>query len=700
MEILKIYKTIIGLLFLILPVLATSCSDENVDAPHNASPEDEDLVCLPLGINLGPDFPHTRVSEGYEYGSEEEHKVALNGENECYAIFFDKAGKAKYVKPLFFENELNTHDTPSEGSEYTLYAVVYVPKNDVMNSYESTSVIDGVLVVLNGGNIYKQISDKVRDLADPSYRGSDAVKQVLDLTWTWASYAPTGRNKDGLFTMTNSSYLDDAGKPQTVAKLNLNNTYASITEYLKGGKQNSATIYLERMVAKFYAPVFNTEIISEDNPHMFRPSDENAKLVIYRWEGEERKITELDWRIHVLNWTINGLETMNYIFKKIPTNIDGTDLNYERISKNWPKWNSPEEHRSYWSIDPHYDTREGFYPWQYRKAADREDVISWMAATSKGEEYNPVLRYSALKDLGDHWNDYLYFCENTFNPEGDWYDITKPTYLDDRASLLAGPHLLLTAEVYIEGQGDKDYRGIYGKPAHLYSDRVSRYYLTEIDWFKSFVKEFTRSMSTQVSLSFPVYDWDDPDKKIVGVKYRALVPGNCYVYYGNTKLDSNAAVDAALGGKSISFNGNVRQGDGRVIPWIEGLNIRDKDGKELVFELESGTPTVEISKEDLYRSLFYDWFGPVDHFNKGQMYYAGSIRHQRVQEGTQWHDYYGAVRNHAYKFTVAALNGLGSPVDDADQLIIPDKYAYNDQLGVYVELLPTHLKDTNVTLGD
>lgn len=654
-----------------------SCSNDDLDYSDNYQPwNDPNKVCLPLSISFESNLVSTKATGDLVNGEDFENDVDFDKTNECFAIFFDKDKKVKTIEPLYLSEQLtSSHDSSEDLGERTYMAIAYVNKDDV----EGSNPHKYIMVVLNGGKIFNQIKDS----ATPGKTLSD----VLKIAWfvdQEDQASDIGKNTDGLYTMSNSAYFE-SGQLATITPLTATNYYTSIDDYLKNNGTPAAKVYVERMVAKFSEPKLVTEVIGSER--FFRPSDEATKLVIYHWEGESLVSEELDWRIHLLGWAINGEETSSFVFKNIPTTTGSLS--------DWTNWNDTEKKRSYWSVDPHYNT--GFYPWQYRKAADREDIISYSAAISNGTaEYKPVLKYYTFNEV--EWQETMTTPENTIDPsKNDWN-------LDDREYLLAGPHLLLTAELYLEGESGGIYLNNFGPVSHLFCDRIQRYYKEEKELFKMFVRDFNYTLSTQEQINFHVHDWGNPDNK-EDSQYLTKPSGECRLYYekgGVNRRLTNELVDEIFSDPDIHlYPANVRQGDGRVIPWIPGLNVRKPDGTSaLSFELKDGTDLSNNGKwtDDMYRSLFYEWFGPIDHYNGGKMYYAGEIKHHNFTDNSQT-VYYGTVRNHWYKFTVSAINSLGTPVDDADQRIIPDKYDYNDQISVYIEIIGWHFKDTQLNLG-
>ena len=770
---------ILTLLTGLMIAISTSCADDDFGIrPGNEalSPwEDPDLVPVTLGLTY--EASSTRAYPDTVYGNASEHEIDFENPNECFAIFFTKDSnsdikKVKYIKPLYFNKQLTDAYEPPAGSiaEHTVFAVAYVPKGDVTlregeegyDENDKSPKLSHVLIVLNAGNVYKKFYDKVytKD-ADGKEKVVDNLTytDIANLTWNYPyiegehfeeipTDGPIGFNSKGLFTMTNSAYLDTDGKSKTLSEIG-GTFYTSIDDFVKDKAQPNATVQVERMVAKFSEPSLSTEIYGSER--FFRPSDKVPHMVVYDWDGENSHVSEIDWRIHLLGWTINGGETQSFFFKKIKENKGGyTDWSFSN-------WNNPGLKRSYWSEDPHYNLSDNevtdnegttlfFYPWQYRKAADLSETVSWEAGNDLN--YVPALRYTKFSDI--RWESQIYSSENTYDPEEDWS-------LDSRTEVLAGPHLLIAGELYLKGlASDGSYLPSFGKPNHVYCDRIQRYYLSEVDFFKMFVTEFQRSITTQWNMSFPLLDWENPSNKI-SAKYQASPEGDYILYYychkdkfeslrdGSSKGEelynklqedshwyydlndknyvfreiSFSLIDALLymsgyqESDLFSCKAQIYQGDGRVIPWIENLHIRLPDPewkgeneherplKELTFTLVEGAADTEDDdfRSNLYKSFIKEWWGPVDHFNGGRMYYAGAIAHQNGKSDYLT-KYYGTVRNHWYKFTISSINGIGTPVSDPNQLIIPDKYAYKDQIGVQTEIAGWHLKDTQIDFGN
>lgn len=696
-------------------LMLTSCSDEAIDNPNSPYyPEfDENMVCLPIGMSYelsNQTLSGSTRDDVFEYSEDNAIDENTINSTENYAIFFDDNKNVKYVKPLFLADQLNNSVTsPSPNSERTLYAYAMVPKEEETVNYPAY-----MLVILNGSPVYDYVCNTIyNDRENDIVRNDCSLDEIMALTW-WAPqydmHNKIGINNNNHYTMTNSSYINEAQELVNIVPIDKTKTYLSFSDYFSSTDHApAAEVYLERMVAKFYEPTFETDVIGSDK--VFRPNEKALPLVVYSWNDEIPTSEQKTWRIHLLGWTINGEETANYLFKNIPDQISDLD--------GWDNWNRYSLKRSFWSIDPHYSSNKNsdgvydFYPWQYRKAADKEETIS--IQTAENLNMIPALRYNTFDEVS--WPPVRYIQENTYDPFGNWYinqnevtnngnvtKVTNETYLDGRETVLAGPHLLLTAELFFEEEGG-NYIGQYSTVDHIYSDRLRRYYLNEADWFKMFVYEFNRALSTQEHMTFSVYDWDGNSSEKVNHTYTTHPTGECRLYYDGMPL-TNERIDSIVDtGTRLSIEANVRNGDGRLIPWIDSKNengervtlrVRTAKQKELNYDSDNNNDNGSWD-DNQYMSLFYEWFGPVDHYYKGYMYYAGEIKHY-VPTNPTARTYYGTVRNHAYKFHVQNINSLGIPIDNTQQLIVPGKYAYSDQIGVYLHVLDWHSQDTSVEL--
>lgn len=828
------YKNFLPVMAVVCLAIMSACVDEDFHIEqypdYNPALDPEMAVValsiFPDGISATrSDDPSSMVdnNNGLVFGDDIEHKIDFETHknnpdfHESYAIFFKEGPSgaepvAQFLSPLYLNSQLGegTENTGKDNVEFSVPVVTYLPKKELYKEkvengevvidengepvldLDHPSIIQ-VLVVLNGGKMY----DKIKEKFEKGVKEENGVKtytsklsDYLYLTWDKRPDHQDrdnliGRNAKGLFTMTNTVYYSEdpgTGMPMTkvhVAEISPAGIYSSIDDYMKLETEHrtpAAQIAVERMVAKFLEPTFSTEVIG--SVRVFRPDEFALPINIYKWKErpeddtnfkEDYEYDSRSWRIHLLGWTINGNENKSYLFKNLPD-----DNNF--ITKPW--WNDASNRRSYWSVDPHYDgtADDEFYPWQVRKAADLDFTVS--KEFGAFNEKVSFLQYFSFEDI-DWRYEPLYVQENTFDPDGPWYNAQKEIaenststggsttplvgtpnelYLDNRASILAANHLLITAELYLERKDGEDpgeyLEGKYGTVADLWGDRTHKYYLTEKDCFKMFVKNFNDAIDAQEMMSFNVLNWDkgnsdNSDKwnsdalgqKIEG-KLIVEAKGGYRLYYDGVLL-TNKIIDEIydnhaneLGyiisdkysneAQSDQAKANVKNGDGRLIPWLrpglynpylpddddrKGLTVRstevDDNGNYPIIkyyregaDVDDSGDVIDDEKKNnwtrnMFKSLFYEWFGPIDHFKNGFMYYAGEILNQTIDESIG-HNYYGTVRNHQYRFNIQSINALGIPVDEPSQVIIPERHAYKDELGSRLIILDWHQKNTDV----
>lgn len=708
----------------------------------------ENCLAVPLFINTGEEISSRAVSdEDFSYGTDEDHKIDFENDHECFAIFFNSNDRFMSLKRLYSYETLGVGSMPSSKKdengvpvEYMVPVVAYVPFDSLPSK---------VLVVLNGGRIYDKLVNEffhdVRDSEGKVTKQPDNTKSADDfLGFKWeSSYSSDGVigiNNEGHFTMTNSAYYNAAGTQlMTVTTLNRDMFQTALTSNLTPEK-SAAIIYVERMVAKYSTPSFSSEVIGSDR--FFRPSQNALSMILYSWNADNELVSEhKNWRIHVLGWTVNNRETSNYLFKNIR-------VAKEQGLKDWgiSEWNDYGRRRSYWSVDPHYNNREDYYPWQYRKAVDNIGIsYEW----GMNEKKTFPTRHINFEYLSRNWSELpLTISENTYDPT--LYPAYDNNSYDGRAQVIVGPHLLVGAEIYLEfpnmAESENSYIGRFRKVQNLYSDRLRRFYLREVDWFKMFIRDFNNALETQEKMKFTFYEWGkDANKTPVQKTYQVIPTGSCRLYYVpqtynkttqkyEDKVFEESDPEYEFAGKELtadlldrmikagiipleheaagvtddipwepeyrlSVDATLKNGDGRRIPWIDGIVIRssekDGEGKNIrlpVYEYRAdedytGQTPLEWN-DDMRKSLFCDWFGPVDHYFRGYMYYSSPILHHRPNGSNV--NYYGSVRNHWYKFTVTSINALGVPVDNISQPIIPESYNYQGMISVYLDILDWH----------
>ena len=751
----KRYQRIIALFaqaFLVMLVLASCAKDKSLvgteeipggsgDAPRPYGGmlyirlfTDGGVVTRGDDGDLVADEPeHEHESGDLVNGSDAEHAIGTFGN---YVIFFDKEKKYYGISELTLTKDTEfDHGGHQREAIYGARIEATVNEN-AANDEEAEVWPSWCLVVLNGQDIVK-VSDDSQTLAGEPLTGK-SLDDVLNIAWTYeANSAGTaagpyttgvnasgfGKNSDGLFVMTNAVYLKG------------NEVYAAteIPDDLiqEGGaaidKDKILFVHVERMLAKFDFSIKPADGVnnSGDNNEIFQPSITPDIVLFDGFESDgSPKFTAKRWRMEVTGWGINAIEESSYPFKKI-----SPDANY------FPNWNDASNYRAYWAECCTYDAER--YPWQYRNPGyeSAANVPYYSATGTDAAGVTNLVNYSfdaldlnkkeavdadtdAAAVAAAHFGRVLYAPESTYNT-------TKVAGKHDgRDEMLAATHLLVGAELQIEldrtGHAD-----VY-EAIDIYRERSGFFYLTERDCFAVMVHAFNQLLLSQKSMDYVYYKWDggivdgdSNDEKFAAKPAEIETSENYYngkydfglywvkdnVYtllddaFFSTRCQNQEQFKAMFGGLA---DGNLPGGDGQRLPWpIQGrlvicntdkvpVDIYTRD-KILEGEKIERTRKRPANDNDV-KSLLYEWLGAVDHFNDGRMYYACGIDNP-ASPTDQTHKY-GTVRNSWYQFNLKSVSGLGVPVDDPTQPIVPDRSTPNDQINVTVSILEWHTVET------
>lgn len=226
----------------------------------------------------------------------------------------------------------------------------------------------------------------------------------------------------------------------------------------------------------------------------------------------------------------------------------------------------------------------------------------------------------------------------------------------------------------------------------LFRDRTGIFYPSKTDFANYFINTFNAQLYSHSTMSYYYYDWESPLNNGSGTKRTVNLKYNDYeLYYKGDPLTADRIYEA----DEFIFPALIEQGDGKILPWIDGMYVaRDNEG---VIE------RLDISDNDL-KSIIYDWLGAFDHFNKGRMYFTAPIRHNVNSQNATNENYnpivgdFGVVRNHWYQLNVLSINNIGNPLDSYSQEIIPYVSSLDNALRVEIVVANWHLFETLVDL--
>lgn len=612
----------------------------------------------------------------YVYGSDVENAIGETGHT---LFFFDRNNKLQIIYPLNLENRVEM--TPGEGDG----DVIEVRYWTLIRDIEKENLPRSVLAVINHNAIYA-------DMTSQFQVGTATVDDVLKYTWTSSDPSKIGRDENGLFVMTNSAYI--VGNAVQVAVPVTEQMYHEIDDDNEPipplkvlNPDEILTIHVERMLAKVTFAIDAYGTTTNDDGSITFPEIDAVVCKDIDDDGNAHNVYG-KWRATVNGWDMNAYEKVSYIFKNIGTSTPYT---------TWTYWHDADYFRSFWAEDVNYTT--GYYPVQYREAVN-EDLDYYNRNNQVA-----TLNYISFNEMQTgKMNRILYMPENTYN-----YGTTEwGTGVVD----IAGSHLLINARLdiqyddgtWIEGGEDQDfYRGEFGI-----------FYKNWKHAFWGIVRRFNNTLSSQTKMRYHLYNWDG-DEELNNKTLEALtttLPG---------RDNKNKNFKLCLNGEEITWDmvknwgedmrdkvfvkANIKDGDGKLLPWNEGMEIIDlnSDSKDKLSiyssitvnenitpdnpgynhldEQNEGRYLRECTSNDI-QSLMLEYLGALDHYTKGSMYYAAPVMINQTVRGT--------VRNNWYRYTLTGIKTPGISVDDLDQKIIPVRQETHDQTNLIFEVIDWH----------
>lgn len=387
-------------------------------------------------------------------------------------------------------------------------------------------------------------------------------------------------------------------------------------------------------------------------------------------DTENNFIEKGNWKINFTGWGLNALEKQSYLLKNISPSVI--------YFTNWNKENYAE-FRNFWAEDASYKT--GTYPDQFRKI---DDLIAGQKSDNDYSSLidNATLSYFnypqlAIKQI------HQYSPESTYDvsifPAEKYKNFTEA--YDDLAYLRYGTHLIITAQLLIEGLDDTDVYGCSefdsaGLSISGQNIAEDKYFMNDIYWTKDAYKEYVAEYLAYWMLT------DSNQEKV------NFGPNNG-IFYTDTEGTIASANDFEI------VPAHIKGGDGMV--WM-----KPKTGVTLyAYNPDADNPEAE---EDSYTKITEEKFKKLSedhreywakHYNQGRMYYPVQVRHNIGADLSGTGDF-GSVRNHWYYFTVSEILSPGAPVDKPEQPIIPNPEPEENGLGVNIKILDWKRINTTV----
>lgn len=671
-----IHSFFISLLTLLAVSLLSCCADFEpiiITADDNPSESDNSLLYFSMRVRT-TDLQDLEVNvSDYADGNEFEHAIDFTGNSENVIIFFDEDYQYKGYSLLEFDrlSAQGSSNGTTAAEEVSFIGFLHPDFHEayIMEKYG--------LMVLNAYDITTAL--KELNLRETPI----TIKDVLELADVSTGTHVAGRSSN-YFTMTSTAYLArESGewKHSILFEIDKEKVFSVRAQAVV---QPAAIAYVERMASKFS---FHT-----NKTLNFSPDGGRAQVIVCNYTDGQPNYNNRNWTCTVTGWGISKYEPAEYYFRNILGETAntasypyfyGTDISLTN-KPFFNGWNKADDHRCFWAIDPHYEN--GVYPKQYRQAVDNPSINYY------GKGNAPSLAYLSYNDLstdfsglGSEDGAVLYSTENTFpniRENGLWQHN------------VAGSELVIGAQIHINtvNESDPDY--------DLFRNRLGIFYPSKTDFATYFITTFNNQLSSHSSMTFRYYDWSDPANNGETVTHSIAINNSNYkLYYRDQPLTPETM--AALA--KFTIPATIEDGDGKVIPWIEGMYIGRRAIDPNTYEEYGDIIRLSILNND-FKSLIYDWVGAFDHFNKGKMVYTVPIRYKATEAQVSASTYrptvgdYGVVRNAWYSFDLQEINNLGTPVDDLSQKIIPYETSLENSIMVEIKAIDWHEFDTTVTL--
>lgn len=416
-----------------------------------------------------------------------------------------------------------------------------------------------------------------------------------------------GDAEAGKFIMSSTVYADK-GEKQIAVSLE-----GHLAPTKDAAIKNPVKVYVERVVAKV-AMALHEDLVNDDNLIDTKVEYGNGKKIYVRFDG----------------WNVTATADQSRLIKEIepawPNSIDVDNLFQ---TANEP-WNYANFYRSFWAVNPE-GVKLQYGP--YAEPEPENGVHNPGKITNANG--NPA---NANKFFGERKKLFAYLQENAGKAPGDVSD-----NFADAAN--AAPSQVIIAGTLVDENGDPIALVEYADKKFDYDDLD--------DLFLSYLQPRYWHNDPDVPNGFKQISQEDIEFETAWSNGEATGDPDSPRYHVYAKL-TDAAADYTW------YKENPKGADGNV---DESKEVGVKEVKDALKAL-----------------------GHAKVWKSGMTYYFLNIRHlaspeiegltpdkdgYKVADAAKVPGFYGVVRNHVYKTTINSLFGLGTPVYDPDEVIIP-----------------------------
>ena len=460
---------------------------------------------------------------------------------------------------------------------------------------------------------------------------------------------------EGTFVMTNSVYADKGeGGDATFDAVEIDPDAFFHTENEAKESDKRVKIYVERVVAKLDLTIENDEENYWDaegmQPKMSSKPLGSSGLIGYntyvKYKDEDE---ELEAYVTLKGWNVTATANKSFLVKNINPEWPGAVDNILDAANlfqtaNEP-WNFAAFYRSYWAYNPENVQLEyGTF--------NNSAVTGNKPENNDMTDKNPALAHSFAADA----KNICYLPENA-GKSGEDAANASPTQVIIGAQLVDenGAPLMLAEFMGSKFVYNNNYTNVKNAILNALLN-TNKYYKKKEDG--TYVSMSSEDIEIKSALDLLKDDLLDATKT-----------GRYFVYAQLTEAAKNENV------KWLIYKGTYPVPDEEELTEEMFTDIKDAEAPQ-----KTGA---EIINEGLMKL-------PAKIWESGNTYYFLNIRHlaepnitavpEGSTEGTTVEGlkaavpgYYGVVRNHVYKTKITGIFGLGTPVFDPDEIIIPEK---------------------------
>lgn len=620
-------KKIYGFAALCAAMTLASCSNNDEPIVNPVAPGNvHEVNAGYLSVNIAKS-KDTRAANGdYEYGTADESKATK-------ATFIFLNGDGEYVSKregldltATYESDA-TDPVANVERQYTVMVDVNV---EVPDGFDATNYkggetqyvedkatsIKSVMVILNPtAAIHTAIQDKLTAAA-----ADNKAATVDDFRGIAADYSTTALTSSNAFVMTNSVYQDDSN----------NNVYSQDVEgKIKKSQleatQYPASIYVERVVARVDVK-YPTAGITKDN----RDLDVFDYLPVLNEKGEETDELEFKVDHQKLAIVVTGVQVANvanqsWLVKSLDSN-----------SIIWTGWNNADDFRSHWATS--WSINGGSLLAPSRLETVVTDQTNPAETWFRNFNYNGFKPFSAdANDKGNYPSEKFYINENT-----------NQTY---KTALMISAMLCETNE---DGTVKMDGENPVG--AEIYRTVKDGRYTTEEGAYNVLLgllqRQGYRYATAYDETSGKPTAFEDLGRK--HLEFKSAV---------KLGLSDAQGYEGYLAFKDETMKNNIYRTTDGGVNYTQVADLENKVlWKNTSKKLNEGTTDETVTDTSEYK--VWKW-------NGGKCYYWVNLTNGDIKVGTPEKLLEGVVRNHIYQVTLTSIAGLGVPVFDPTDVIIP-----------------------------